>query len=514
MDDLDSLLSDLGRRRGTQDESTSARKARPPTSRVDLNELASLMEVLAAPTPQQAEAKPAPVASPPVVPAAAQASARASSNTTVDDLDALMESLSAASNAQARAPTRPGTTVSKQIGSSMAAFSEPVSEPGSSYNSLRSPGDHSRPVSSVYTSPPQVRNSIAGTDQAYTGYQAPPVYNASPAYNGSPAYNPNPSRPVSTMYGSELPPPPAYNAPPSYTGYRDSTNLSMSNNLPPPVVPGVRKPDELDTLLNNLNSQMDNIAAVQSTMPTPDIGGGGAGKATCKTCQQPIYGEIIQALRSSYHPEHFACGQCRSPIGTGLFFEYNNAATCERCYKELCCPKCAHCDKPITDRCVTAIGKKWHSDHFICTQCLRPFENGVFFERDGRPYCEADFYNVFAPKCAGCSEPVRGDCITALGTQWHPEHFECNFCRKSLVNSTFFEYGGKPFCEAHYHMQSGSVCGGCGKVIVGRSITAFGKKWHPEEFVCAFCAFPLSGGSYTEHNQKPYCKECHGTLFG
>jgi len=25
---------------------------------------------------------------------------------------------------------------------------------------------------------------------------------------------------------------------------------------------------------------------------------------------------------------------------------------------------------------------------------------------------------------------------------------------------------------------------------------------------------PLAGGSFTEHNSKAYCKECHGKLFG
>ena len=49
----------------------------------------------------------------------------------------------------------------------------------------------------------------------------------------------------------------------------------------------------------------------------------------------------------------------------------------------LYCPKCAHCDQPVSDRCITALGKKWHPEHFICCQCLKPFPNGSFFERDG-----------------------------------------------------------------------------------------------------------------------------------
>ena len=100
-----------------------------------------------------------------------------------------------------------------------------------------------------------------------------------------------------------------------------------------------------------------------------------------------------------------------------MFFEQNSQTHCERCYQELFCPRCGHCEKPVMDRCITALGKKWHVDHFICTQCLNPFNGGNFFERDGRPYCETDFFNLFAPKCASCNEAIKGDCINALGSQ-------------------------------------------------------------------------------------------------
>jgi len=236
-------------------------------------------------------------------------------------------------------------------------------------------------------------------------------------------------------------------------------------------------------------------------------------RGTCGTCHQPILGEVIQALGRTYHPEHFSCGNCRDPLGTRNFYEQNGMPHCERCFQEMFCPKCGHCDKPVLDRCITALGKKWHTDHFICTQCLKPFGTGNFFERDGRPYCETDIYALFAPKCAGCNEPIRGDCINALGSQWHPEHFACAYCQKSFAGGSFFEFAGKPYCEVHYHQQTGSLCAGCGKPITGRCVNALEKKWHPEHFVCAFCMNALAGGSFTEHNSKAYCRECSGKLF-
>jgi paxillin len=70
-----------------------------------------------------------------------------------------------------------------------------------------------------------------------------------------------------------------------------------------------------------------------------------------------------------------------------------------------------------------------------------------------------------------------------------------------------------PYCELHYHQQTGSMCASCNQPITGGSVTALGKKWHPEHFICVFCMNPLSGVSYTEQNGKPYCKTCYKKLF-
>ena len=242
--------------------------------------------------------------------------------------------------------------------------------------------------------------------------------------------------------------------------------------------------------------------------------GGPTSRGTCAHCRNPILGEVIQALGHTYHPEHFVCGNCQNPLGTSNFYEQDGQPHCEKCYQELFCARCAHCDEPILDRCVTALNKKWHVNHFICTQCLGPFEGGAFFEKEGRPYCEGCFYGAFASRCASCNQPIRGECINALGQQWHPEHFVCQYCQKSFAGGSFYEYGGKPYCEVHYHQQTGSLCSGCGKAITGRCVNALDKKWHPEHFVCAFCMNALAGGAFTENNGKAYCKECHGKLFG
>lgn len=256
-----------------------------------------------------------------------------------------------------------------------------------------------------------------------------------------------------------------------------------------------------DDLMSTVSADMSDIAA-----------GGAKSRGICYHCRQPIYEECMQALGRTYHPEHFMCGSCNNPLGTGSFFELAGQAHCQRCYQIQFCPKCAHCNQAITDRCVTALDKKWHVHCFVCTQCTSPF-TGNFFERDGRPYCDKCFHQVFAPRCRSCNLPVLGDCVNALGAQWHPEHFNCQFCRRAFTG-TFFEYEGMPYCEAHYYQKMGSSCAGCQQPISGACVDALGKKWHPEHFVCAFCMNKLEGSSYSEKNAKPYCRGCFGKLFG
>ena len=36
-------------------------------------------------------------------------------------------------------------------------------------------------------------------------------------------------------------------------------------------------------------------------------------------------------------------------------------------------PICGACRRPIEDRVVTALGKQWHVEHFVCGKCEKPF---------------------------------------------------------------------------------------------------------------------------------------------
>lgn len=55
---------------------------------------------------------------------------------------------------------------------------------------------------------------------------------------------------------------------------------------------------------------------------------------------------------------------------------------------------------------ITALGRTWHPEHFTCAHCNQELGTRNFFERDGRPYCEPDYHNLFSPRCAYCNGPI------------------------------------------------------------------------------------------------------------
>ena len=57
-----------------------------------------------------------------------------------------------------------------------------------------------------------------------------------------------------------------------------------------------------------------------------------------------------------------------------------------------------------------------------------------FMEKEGKPYCSKDFYQLFAPKCTGCNLPVKENYLTAANGVWHPDCFVCAV--SSLVQIT------------------------------------------------------------------------------
>lgn len=72
-------------------------------------------------------------------------------------------------------------------------------------------------------------------------------------------------------------------------------------------------------------------------------------------------------------------------------------------------PICGACRRPIEERVVTALGKHWHVEHFVCAKCEKPFLGHRHYERKGLAYCETHYHQLFGNLCFVCNQVISGD---------------------------------------------------------------------------------------------------------
>ncbi|XP_052046148.1 LIM domain-binding protein 3 isoform X6 [Apodemus sylvaticus] len=173
----------------------------------------------------------------------------------------------------------------------------------------------------------------------------------------------------------------------------------------------------------------------------------------CGHCNNVIRGPFLVAMGRSWHPEEFNCAYCKTSLADVCFVEEQNNVYCERCYEQFFAPICAKCNTKIMGEVMHALRQTWHTTCFVCAACKKPFGNSLFHMEDGEPYCEKDYINLFSTKCHGCDFPVEaGDkFIEALGHTWHDTCFICAVCHVNLEGQPFYSKKDKPLCKKHAH---------------------------------------------------------------
>ncbi|XP_060757157.1 PDZ and LIM domain protein 7 isoform X7 [Neoarius graeffei] len=171
----------------------------------------------------------------------------------------------------------------------------------------------------------------------------------------------------------------------------------------------------------------------------------------CAACNKIIRGRYVVALGRSWHPEEFTCCQCRGLLDEGGFFEEKGSVYCTKCYDNRYAPNCAKCKKIITGEIMHALKMTYHVQCFVCAACKRPIRNQAFYMEEGEPYCERDYEKMFGTKCHGCDFKIdAGDrFLEALGYSWHDTCFVCALCHVNLEGKTFYSKKDKPLCKGH-----------------------------------------------------------------
>ncbi|XP_043392209.1 LIM and senescent cell antigen-like-containing domain protein 1 isoform X5 [Chelonia mydas] len=88
------------------------------------------------------------------------------------------------------------------------------------------------------------------------------------------------------------------------------------------------------------------------------------------------------------------------------------------------CERCKGGFAPA-EKIVNSNGELYHEQCFVCAQCFQQFPEGLFYEFEGRKYCEHDFQMLFAPCCHQCGVPLLDNCKAAT---WHSVHTVIRRC--------------------------------------------------------------------------------------
>ncbi len=101
-----------------------------------------------------------------------------------------------------------------------------------------------------------------------------------------------------------------------------------------------------------------------------------------------------------------------------------------------------------------------------------------------------------------------GSALNSKGKFFHSQCYKCHECSKSLLGIPFAEKKGEIFCRECALALFAEPCSGCGKMITGQFLAAFGEKYHPACFLCAAgCGTNVSRG-YAKRDGKAYCRNC------
>ncbi|KAF7229600.1 PDZ and LIM domain protein 7-like [Nothobranchius furzeri] len=175
----------------------------------------------------------------------------------------------------------------------------------------------------------------------------------------------------------------------------------------------------------------------------------------CGSCNKIIRGRYLVALGQSWHPEEFTCSHCKAVLEEGGFFEERGSVYCTKCHDNRYASTCAKCKKKISGEIMHALKMTYHVQCFKCAACKVPIRNQAFYMEEGEPYCERDYEKMFGTKCHGCDFKIdAGDrFLEALGYSWHDTCFVCALCQINLEGKTFYSKKDKPLCKGHAFAQ-------------------------------------------------------------
>ncbi|XP_055034918.1 actin-binding LIM protein 3 isoform X4 [Misgurnus anguillicaudatus] len=249
-----------------------------------------------------------------------------------------------------------------------------------------------------------------------------------------------------------------------------------------------------------------------------------SGPIRCFRCREVCKGEVVRVQSVHFHIKCFTCQVCGCDLAHSGFFQKGGEYICTADYQRLYGTKCDSCGDFISGEVVSALGRTYHPQCFVCSVCRKPFPIGDRVTFSGKDcvcqQCSLKMVNepvkIHGPsQCAGCKEEIKqGQSLLALEKQWHVSCFRCQTCGMVLTGE-YISKDGIPYCESDYHAQFGIKCETCNRYISGRVLEAGGKHYHPTCARCARCQMMFTEGEemYLTGSEvwHPVCKQASRT---
>ncbi|CAI9150105.1 unnamed protein product, partial [Rangifer tarandus platyrhynchus] len=92
---------------------------------------------------------------------------------------------------------------------------------------------------------------------------------------------------------------------------------------------------------------------------------------------------------------------------------------------------CNTCGNVCRGEVLRVQNKYFHIQCFICKACGCDLAEGGFFVRQGEYICTQDYQRLYGTRCFSCDRFIEGEVVSALGKTYHPDCFVCAVCRCS-----------------------------------------------------------------------------------
>jgi len=216
----------------------------------------------------------------------------------------------------------------------------------------------------------------------------------------------------------------------------------------------------------------------------------------CNRCSQPIFGEVMQALNKNWHPKCFTCRRCEKPV-TDKFIVRKEEPFCNTC-NDLITKE----DQEKKQFYARQVSEKQPQSADVTAK------NQQIMEENRAKQAAARNIEKGKIGCAACGKVVgtHEQAINVQGAVYHSYCFGCSSCGAALEGASKLK-DGKPYCDAWYTKNFSKSCSGCGQLLSGKFVSAFGKDFHSQCFACCVCSNPISG-PFADQGGKPVCQSC------